>query len=149
MPDIRRLILAVLLLGLVGTAVELVLLGHYDGPWQAAPLWVIASGLAVVVWQGARPTRGGLRALRLVMGAFVLAGGLGVLLHYRGNLEFQLENDPNQTKWELFWKVMRAQAPPALAPGLMAQLGLLGLIYAHKHPASVAAENRTSAHSVG
>jgi hypothetical protein len=59
-----------------------------------------------------------------------------VFLHYQGNVEFQMEIDPTQHGSELFWKVMRAKAPPALAPGLMAQLGLLGLIYAFRHPSA-------------
>ena len=69
------------------------------------------------------------------MGFFLIAGALGVVLHYRGNLAMQLDMDPGQPAWGLFWKVMRAKAPPALAPGAMAQLGLLGLIYCHRHPA--------------
>lgn len=149
MEAVRRLILALLAFGLVGTSVELVLMEHYEDSWQAAPLGVIAAGLAAVGWQSVRPTRGGLRVLRLVMVTFVLSGGVGVLLHFRGNLEFQVENDPNQTRSALFWKVMRAHAPPALAPGLMAQLGLLGLIYAYKHPASASAGERAPANSGG
>jgi hypothetical protein len=35
----------------------------------------------------------------------------------------------------LFVKVVTAKAPPALAPGVMVQLGLLGLVYTYKHPA--------------
>ena len=35
----------------------------------------------------------------------------------------------------LFWKAMAAKTPPALAPGAMTQLGLLGLAYAFRHPA--------------
>lgn len=60
---------------------------------------------------------------------FVVAGIVGIVLHYRGNLEFQLAIDASQSRWELFKKVMRAQAPPALAPAAMAELGLLGLAY--------------------
>jgi hypothetical protein len=33
--------------------------------------------------------------------------------------------------WELVEKVMRAKAPPVLAPGMMLQFGLLGLAYAY------------------
>jgi len=33
--------------------------------------------------------------------------------------------------WELVQKVMRAKAPPVLAPGMMLQFGLLGLAYAY------------------
>ena len=60
---------------------------------------------------------------------------LGIVLHYRGNLEFQLEIDATQSSWDLFRKVIHAKAPPALAPGAMTQLGLLGLVYTFRHPA--------------
>ena len=30
---------------------------------------------------------------------------------------------------------MRAKAPPVLASGIMVQFGLLGLVYAYRHPA--------------
>ena len=115
--------------GLVGTAVELLLLGHYENPWQLVPLALVAAGLAVLAWDASRQTPASTRSVRIVMVLFVLSGGVGVLLHYRGNLEFQLEIDASQSRWDLFRKVMQAKAPPALAPGIMTQLGLLGLIY--------------------
>lgn len=145
MPTIRRLILAVLLFGIAGAILELTLLEHYDGAWQAAPLWLLAAGFVLGVSQGIRPSRGGLRMFRLVMATFLVAGALGIVLHYRGNLEFQLETDPQQGGLALFWNIMRAKAPPALAPGLMAQLGFLGLIYAYRHPATTSTRDQTSA----
>jgi hypothetical protein len=33
------------------------------------------------------------------------------------------------SNWELLEKILRAKAPPLLAPGMMLQLGLLGLAY--------------------
>jgi hypothetical protein len=65
----------------------------------------------------------------------MLAGGVGILLHYQGNAEFQLDVNPDLAGWALFAKVLHSKAPPALAPGVMAQLGLLGLIYTFRHPA--------------
>jgi hypothetical protein len=52
--------------------------------------------------------------------------------------------DPTQSSWTLFTKVMTAHAPPALAPGVMAQLGLLGLIYTYQHPALVGRDSPVS-----
>jgi hypothetical protein len=63
------------------------------------------------------------------MGFFLLAGFLGMGLHFYGAAEFQLETNPRIGNWELIKKVMRAEAPPVLAPGVMLQLGLLGLLY--------------------
>jgi hypothetical protein len=50
-------------------------------------------------------------------------------------VEFQLEVSPGLAGWELLRKALNAKAPPALAPGVMAQLGVLGLIYTFRHPA--------------
>ena len=66
----------------------------------------------------------------------VVFGGLGMVLHYRGGLEFQADMDPTLSRWQLFWKVVHMQAPPALAPGLLVQLGLLGLISTYRDPLS-------------
>jgi hypothetical protein len=66
---------------------------------------------------------------------FVVAGALGIYYHYAANVEFQREVDPSLVGTALFWKAMAAKAPPALAPGSMAQLGLIGLAYTFRHPA--------------
>jgi hypothetical protein len=64
----------------------------------------------------------------------VAAGLVGVFLHYRGNVEFELEREPLLRGLALFREAVRG-ATPALAPGAMAQLGLLGLVYSYRHPA--------------
>jgi hypothetical protein len=66
---------------------------------------------------------------------FVLSGGVGIWFHYQATTEFQLEMDPALRGWALFRKAIVAKAPPALAPGAMIQLGLIGLAYTFKHPA--------------
>jgi len=132
---IRRFILALFALGLAGISVELIALRHYEDSWQLVPLFLLGFALAVVVWhlveRGAAP----ILALRTIAGFFVIAGVTGIILHYRANLEFQLDMDSSQHGWPLFLKVIHAQAPPALAPGAMAQLGLLGWLYTFRHPA--------------
>ena len=67
------------------------------------------------------------------MAAFVIAGVAGVILHYRGNAEFELEMHPAVRGFDLFRDAMMG-ATPALAPGTMAQLGLLGLASTYRHP---------------
>jgi hypothetical protein len=144
LPVLRRLLLALLAFGLVGTTIELLLLHHYESPSMAIPLVLnivalVVLGLDVVVGRAAT-----LYTLRVMMAALVAAGGIGVVLHYQGNLAFQIEMDPSQSSWTLFTKVMTAHAPPALAPGVMAQLGLLGLIYTYQHPALVDRDSSVS-----
>jgi hypothetical protein len=65
---------------------------------------------------------------------FLVAGGAGVILHYRGNTEFERERDPVIAGWDLFRRALQG-ATPALAPGTMVLLGSIGLLYAYRHPA--------------
>ena len=132
----RRLLLALLTFGLLATAIDLFLLEHFEDARQLAPLVLIALSLATVVWHVASGSEGSVRALQVVMAACVMSGLIGVVLHFRGNMGFQLDMNPDIGRWDLFTRVMRAKAPPALAPGAMAQLGFLGLIYCYRHPAT-------------
>ena len=127
---LRRWLLWVLAFGLAGTETELLLLEHYEDRWQWAPLLLIALAMAVMVWHTRRQDAASLRALRIIMVLFLVAGLAGLALHFRGAAEFQLEIDPAMGTWELVKRVMRAKAPPVLAPGMMLQLGLTGLAYA-------------------
>ena len=137
---IRQWVLALLVFGLIGTIVELLLLEHYEAGWQLVPLWLIALALGVVIWHLLRPHAGSVRALHVLMWLFVFGGAVGVGLHFDGAAEFQIELDPSQSRWEIFKKAMHAKAPPVLAPGMMMQLGLLGLTYVYRHPALSASE---------
>ena len=125
---LRRLLLALLLIGLLGTATELLLMGHDEDAAQLIPLAVIAvASVASVAMVLTNPGAGVARLFRLAMVLLIVSGGLGAVLHYRANMEFKLEMDPSMSGFALFWSVVRAKAPPALAPGNMALLGLLGL----------------------
>jgi len=128
---LRRWVLAVLVLGLVGTVTELVLLEHYEQPLQLVPLVLIVAAVAAIAWQWRRNDAASLRALAITMVLFVLAGGAGMVAHFHGSAEFQLELNPSMGMWELMEKIMRAKAPPLLAPGMMLQMGLLGLAYVY------------------
>jgi hypothetical protein len=131
---LRRLLLVIVTIGLLGTAADLLLLDHYESGWQLIPLVLIAVALLVAVWLFVDDGFMAVLAMRVTMATFVLAGCLGVLLHYNGNREFQREIDPALAGWALVTKVMKAKAPPALAPASMIQLGLLGLLYTYRHP---------------
>ncbi len=72
--------------------------------------------------------------LRATMAACIAAGALGMVLHFQSNREFQKEIDPSLEGWPLVVTVLRAKAPPALAPAAMIQLGLVGLLCTYRHP---------------
>ena len=127
---VRRWLFWVLVLGLVGTGAELMLLEHYEEPWQVAPIVLIALAIAALARHRSRRDAWSLRTFQVLMVLFLAAGLLGVALHFDGAAEFQREIDPAIDAWNLVKKVMRAKAPPVLAPGVMLQLGLIGLVYA-------------------
>jgi hypothetical protein len=138
---VRRILLVILGIGLVGTATELILLKHHEGPWQLIPLVLIGTACLVLVWHLATRSDVSVIAWQITMVLFVASGLIGVVLHYQANVEFQLEIDPSAAGTALFWKVMEAKAPPALAPGSMVQLGLIGLVYSYRYRARARVES--------
>jgi hypothetical protein len=135
---LRRLLLAVILLGMSGTIAELYLLEHYEEPWQVVPLVALALGVALTLAVLVRPAPGTVRMLRLLFAAYLAVGVLGIWRHYVGNTEFELERHPDLAGLRLFWEALRG-ATPALAPGTMVQIGLFGMVALFRHPAASAA----------
>lgn len=135
LPALRRLLLGLVAFVMLGTVVDLLLLEHYEEVWQWVPLAMLGTALLAVAWVAVTGSARAVTALRVAMVLVVGTGLLGVLMHYNGSREFQIEMDPALTGWALFVKVMRAKAPPTLAPAAMVQAGLFGLLYTWRHPA--------------
>ena len=134
--SLRQLLLALVFLGIVGLQVELALLRHAESATQWIPHVTLMIGLLATAAVYFRPAAGTVRAFQAIMVLFLVIGALGVFLHLRGNVEFALERDPSLSGMRLLWKALRG-ASPALAPGALAQLGLLGLLYGYRHSAVV------------
>ena len=136
---LRRLLLGLLAFGLVGTATDLLLIGHDEDAWQVMPLAMISVALVATVGLArTSPATGreaiAVRLFRAVMVLLIVTGGVGAVLHYRANMEFKLEMDPSLSGLALFASVVRAKAPPAMAPATLVLLGLLGLAAAYRRP---------------
>ena len=131
---LRRVLLGIVLIGTVGLSLELLLLEHFESFWQWTPLALLAVVLVAGAVLAVRPSRVAVQIFQALMVLCVAAGVLGVYLHYSGNAEFELEREPLRRGLDLFWESLRG-ATPALAPGAMSQLGLLGLAYTFRHPA--------------
>lgn len=140
----RRLLLTILLLGIVGISLELWLMAHTEDFYQLIPLWLAGAAIVAAPLVALRPSIGTIRLFRAVMVLFLLSGVVGMVLHFQVNLEFQTEMDPALAGMALLRKAILAKTPPALAPGAMIQLGLIGLAYTFRHPALVP-PGRTSA----
>ena len=138
----RRILLAILLIGIAGLSLELSLLAHVEDVYQLIPLVLNGCGVAAIAMVAFRPTLGTIRLFQMIMVLFVVSGVVGMWLHYQATTEFQLEMDPALSGWALFRKAIVAKAPPALAPGAMIQLGLIGLAYTFRHPAIHSVDRR-------
>ena len=132
---IRRILLASLTAGIVGTAAELILLGHVDSPAQWIPVVALAIALPLLCWHAARPSPLTVRLIQSTMWAYIVAGVVGVGLHYDGNVEFERELHPKDSGLA-FLRHTLAGATPVLAPGSMMLLGLVGIAHTFKHPAA-------------
>jgi hypothetical protein len=144
--SLRQLLLALILIGTVGLQVELALLKHAESATQWIPHVALLIGLIATAAVYFQPAPATLRAFQGIMAGFLVVGALGIYFHLRGNVEFALERDPSLTGGGLIWKALRG-ATPALAPGALAQLGLLGLLYSYNHP-SFAGRSTSLADSV-
>ena len=123
-----RYLRLLLMAGLVGLAAELLLMGHTEDVLQWIPIILIGLALESLALHRVYNSRATRINVQGVMGLLVLSGGVGLVLHFLGNREFALEQEPTLSGVALFWEVIRSQSPPALAPGTMALFGALGLI---------------------
>ena len=142
---LRQLMLALVFVGVIGLSVELALLRHAESLTQWIPHVTLLVGLVAVLLVYFRPTGATVKTFRLVMALFFVVGLLGVFFHFKGNVEFALERDPSLSGTKLIWKSLRG-ATPALAPGALVQLALLGLLYTYRHPALVQSNTRPVEH---
>jgi len=131
--QLRLFLLVVLLISMVATGVELFLLEHTESNTQIIPLVLLGIGFLASLAVAGQPGRVTVAFFRGIMALFVLAGAVGLYLHYRSNIEFELEMNPALAGWDLLRKTMMG-ATPTLSPGVMSQLGLLGLLYTYRNP---------------
>ncbi len=130
---IRVSLLAVFAFGVVGSSVELLLLEHTEDAWQLSPLILMGLSLVAMAWLAFDERPVSVRVFQIMMLLYIVSGLIGLYLHYRGNVEFELEMYPGLSGVELFWEALKG-ATPSLAPGTMLLLGLLGLLYTFRHP---------------
>lgn len=131
---LRGGLLAVLVFGVSGSLAELYLLGHYEETWQLLPMVLLGVALPLIALCWLFPSAATLRSMQGLMLLLVVAGFLGVYQHYSVNVEFEVGMYPSRSGLELFWESLKG-ATPALAPGSLTWLGLIGLAYCFRHPA--------------
>lgn len=130
---LRAMLAVILAIGMLGTVLELVLLKHVGDFWQLVPVVLIGLALVQLAWYGVTRSRTALRSIRAMMVLFFLSGGIGVFLHVNVNMEDGRESNPSLTRKELYQEALMGSTP-ALAPGTMVQLALIGLAFVFRHP---------------
>ncbi|QQS48517.1 MAG: hypothetical protein IPM66_07780 [Acidobacteriota bacterium] len=127
---LRFFLLLIYLLGVTGAAAELLLTGHTEDWRQQAPLILMLLSLLSLMFHAFVRRMITLRAFQATMFLFMISGAVGCWFHYQAKREFKLETSPSLAGWELFREaILGGTVPPVLAPGMMIQLGLIGLAY--------------------
>lgn len=127
-PIVGKLITVTLFLQLIGIGAELILLEHYEDYWQLSPLILIgmATLLSLLVLKSNNQLLA--KGYLLIMAMVIVSGFVGTWQHFSANLEFEQEMYPSLAGTELWWEALKG-ATPALAPGSMIGIGLIGIIY--------------------
>ena len=92
---LRQFLLAVILLGLLGTGAELLLLDHYETALQYTPLLLIGFAILVVAWLALNQQAAPVRVWRGLMILFLISGVAGFYLHMQAKIAFTSEVNPS------------------------------------------------------
>ena len=123
MRGLRRLLFLLFAVGALGSGGELLFLGHTEDRLQLVPLILLGLGLLALIWVVGQRRSASLFVFRGLMFLFVLSGVMGIYLHFRANLEFELEMYPSLAVAELVREALTG-ALPVIAPATMTHLGL-------------------------
>ena len=74
---VRRFVIALFAIGVLGTAADLLLTGHVEGAWQLAPLILLAASAVTLALTAVRPTRSTVRFHQALMVLFIVSGQVG------------------------------------------------------------------------
>ncbi|MCI0413693.1 hypothetical protein L0222_12945 [bacterium] len=132
--------MTIFLLGAAGTGTELLLIGHIEEVWQWVPLLLLLTSFVMLFAHAVASVS--IRIFQGIMILFITSGIIGIGIHYNARMEFKLEMNPALKGKQLILETIRgATVPPVLAPGIMIQLGLLGLACTYRHPTLPSTEN--------
>jgi hypothetical protein len=121
----QRVLLLIVLLTAGMTLVELLLLGHVEEWEQLIPVVLLVFAIMSTMLVLLTAKRWAIQVMRFVLGVCLVSALVGLYFHYRANTEFVLERHPDLKGFGLFKSAMMG-GMPALAPGAMAQIALIG-----------------------
>ena len=131
---LRRGLLVLLLVGMVGLFGELVLMDHYKDARENFPFGLLFLTVIVTSWHWYSESRMSLRWFQAVMLLLIVVAPVGICYHLRLNYAMARQLEPLAKGLDLWIKAFKGDAP-MIAPASFLQFGLLGLLYGYKHPA--------------
>jgi hypothetical protein len=140
---LRRSLVALVLVAIVGLAAELLVERHWGTPVRLVPWFclVALAYAALLLWR--RPTAAAVRRARVLGGIVMLAAVVGIALHVNENYIA----GPLDQRYELIWAGMseaerwwsafsKAVGPaPTFAPASLALVALILVVATQRHPA--------------
>ena len=132
--NIRKVLLATVVISLTGAEIELLLIGHVLPLLQLIPVFLIALALAALIWYAISRNGQSMRVFQGTMVLCIISGVAGVFLHLAFSAATETKKDPTVSGMKLIRLSLTGKAPP-LAPAVMIQIGLIGLAYTYRHPA--------------
>jgi hypothetical protein len=140
---LRAGVIGLVVLGLVGTTLELVFLAHWDSTaqsivWPGVIAIAVGLGLLLIV-----PRRATITLVRLLSVAVLAIAALGIWFHVQENLGAGPLDRHFADRWdsmsgpEQLWAASTGSVGPApvLAPGALAEISLALLLATVAHPA--------------
>lgn len=142
-PLLRRWLIAISGLAAGGTALELLLLRHWDNGLEVIPFVALAAlGVAIAILAAAQRPRA-VHVARLVSSAVAASGAIGVFIHVRANyeaapLDFRFTDSWRTTAEPIRWLLAATDTvgpSPTLAPAALTFAALALLAATLHHPA--------------
>jgi hypothetical protein len=141
-PLLRRWLIAISGLAAVGTALELLLLRHWDNGLEVIPFVSLAAlGVAIALLAAAHPRA--VHVARFVSSVVAATGAVGVFIHVRANyeaapLDFRFTDSWPTTAEPIRWLLAATDTvgpSPTLAPAALTFAALALLAATSRHPA--------------
>jgi hypothetical protein len=131
---VRLLIMSAIALALIVIEVELIYVGHTGANnGQLIAVVLVAVGLATATWHTIARNTASIVVFRINMYLFLVFGLDGILTHYHAGVQSALKSQPALSGFPLLVAALSGNIP-LLAPGMLIQVGLLGLVYTYNHP---------------
>jgi hypothetical protein len=137
LKGMRLLIMAAIAVALTVTEAELIYVGHTGtNNGQLIAVVLVAAGLTVSTWHAIARNTTSIVVFRFTMYLFLVFGLDGMLTHYNAAVHAALKLHPTLAGLPLLTATLSGSIP-LLAPGMLIQVGLLGLVYTFNHPLDV------------